>query len=352
MRYLRILLFVLVMIVLVVVGFWYWQKRQITTVTVAAINRQDLTKVISAPGEIKTKDESVIFSPLNGTIKQLNVKDSASVNKDVVILSFDKKPFELAYNQTLANYWATKVAQEESEDLSAVSQTQKDQLEASVAAAWKAYEQAKENLDKVEVKAENNGILLLSQNPVSGQKLQAGQVMSAGQELFRVFDPEKLEFEIQLDEVDWAQAKLLQNAKIKLDAYPGVILEGVIQKIAPQTQLTAAGVNVILATIQLSQFGLSIHLVPGLSGDASIEIEIIHDVITIPSEAVLFEKEQAFVWVIKDNQVYKRKIELGEEVGGVYEIKNNLNQNEVVVIENVEKLKEGQRVRISMTNVN
>lgn len=344
MKYLRLVLLILAIIALVGVGFWYWQKRQITTVTVAAISRQDLTKAISAPGEIKTKDESVIFSSLSGTIKQLNFKDLASVDENAVILSFDKKPFELAYNQALANYWAAKASQEEAKE---VSQTQKKQLEANAAAAWKAYEQAKDNLGKVEVKAESSGVLLLSQNPVSGQKLQAGQVVTAGQELFKIFNPEKLEFEVQLDETDWAQAKLLQSAKIKLDAYPGVVLEGTIQKIAPHTQLTASGVNVILATIQLSQSDLSIQLVPGLSGDASIEIEIIHDVITLPSEAVLFEKEQAFVWVVENNQVYKRRIELGEEVGGIYEVKNGLNQDEEVVIENVEKLKQEERVRIS-----
>jgi multidrug efflux pump subunit AcrA (membrane-fusion protein) len=54
----------------------------------------------------------------------------------------------------------------------------------------------------------------------------------------------------------------------------------------------------------------------------------------------------AFVFVVKSNRVEQRTIRTGEESGDAYVVLDGLSGNETVAVTEVEKLRDGARVKV------
>jgi len=66
----------------------------------------------------------------------------------------------------------------------------------------------------------------------------------------------------------------------------------------------------------------------------------------VPKQAVVKKDNSAFVFVIKGDKVEQRAIRQGEEIGDDYHVLEGLSGNESVAIAGVDKLRDGDRVKI------
>jgi multidrug efflux system membrane fusion protein len=86
---------------------------------------------------------------------------------------------------------------------------------------------------------------------------------------------------------------------------------------------------------------------PGDFVNARVQVQIRHNVITIPAAAVQRGPEGAFAYVIKpDSTVEMRRLELGEESGGAAIVETGLQAGEQVTTSNQYRLQPGARVQI------
>ncbi len=79
---------------------------------------------------------------------------------------------------------------------------------------------------------------------------------------------------------------------------------------------------------------------------ANVKIKALKNVLRIPESAVAIDNSHSFCWVVKDNIVVKKIIKPGISYGGCIQVKKGLSNNDVVCINGLNKLEEGDRVMI------
>lgn len=91
-------------------------------------------------------------------------------------------------------------------------------------------------------------------------------------------------------------------------------------------------------------------LLPGMFARVTMEGQPLKDAILVPQRAVQQVLDQSFVIVIgSDNKSVARVVTLGDQVGSYYIVKSGLDKDDVVVVEGLSNLKEGQDLDITMT---
>jgi multidrug efflux pump subunit AcrA (membrane-fusion protein) len=68
--------------------------------------------------------------------------------------------------------------------------------------------------------------------------------------------------------------------------------------------------------------------------------------VLVPKTAVVKADNTSHVFVVKGNKVEQRTIRTGEEQGDAYVVLDGLSGNETVAIAGVDKLRDGDRVKV------
>lgn len=91
-------------------------------------------------------------------------------------------------------------------------------------------------------------------------------------------------------------------------------------------------------------------LLPGMFARVTMEGHPLKDAILVPQRAVQQVLDQSFVIVVgSDNKSVARVVTLGDQVGSYYIVKSGLDKDDVVVVEGLSNLKEGQDLDVTMT---
>jgi len=178
--------------------------------------------------------------------------------------------------------------------------------------------------------------------PFAGRVLSSnvaiGQFVNAGQSLGKAFDLESLEISSSLnnDELNWL--KKIQNPKITIKTKNGNQYEGNIARISaildPKTRFT----NITFISEEAKK-----HLTAGEFIEISIVAKKPINVLMIPIEAL---QEQNQIWIIKDNKLKKKKVEIFQ-ITKNYAISINNDQNFTVAKGNLFGASEGDLVKVS-----
>jgi HlyD family secretion protein len=157
-----------------------------------------------------------------------------------------------------------------------------------------------------------------------------------------------LQVELDISQVDFARLKHSQRAEIIPEAYPNLRFTGFIEEIAPEANRAKSTVQVKVKvenpTEQLRpEMNARVNF---LSDKApSDESKTIARVL-VPKNAVVKKDNSAFVFVVKGNKVEQRTIRTGEESGDAYVVLDGLSGNESVAVSEVDKLRDGDRVKV------
>ena len=162
-----------------------------------------------------------------------------------------------------------------------------------------------------------------------GSNSQIGTIMAVGRLI-----------EAKLSEENFAAVKLGQKASVRFLSYGNDQYNAVISKILPSADATTQRYSVHL-DIFLPEERV---LVPGLTGEASIVIAERDNAVIIPRRALVGN----FVYVVEGSTVKLRAIEKGYESLNQVEILKGLEAGEQVVVEQQDRFRDGDRVRIQI----
>ncbi len=145
-------------------------------------------------------------------------------------------------------------------------------------------------------------------------------------------------------------------ARLRVAAYPDQVFHGVVEKISPTldpaTRLFSAEIKVANPQFLLR---------PSMFTDVSLFVEPRKDALLVPKEAVLFEEEYQedsgshrsgvhqnhYLFIVKEDRAYKRKVKLGHESGPFVEIREGVEFGDQIVIRGVHLLRDGDRVIVT-----
>ncbi len=143
--------------------------------------------------------------------------------------------------------------------------------------------------------------------------------------------------EAKISEENFAAIKLGQNATVRFLTFGADQYNAVISKILPSADAATQRYTVFL-DLALPEGRV---LLPGLTGEVSIIIAERANAVIIPRRALVGE----YVYVVEGGSLVRRKVAKGYEGMNQVEIVTGLAPGELVVIEQQDRFREGERVR-------
>ena len=166
--------------------------------------------------------------------------------------------------------------------------------------------------------------------PISGvvdaRNIIVGQSVEPNTVLFHISNLSRMRMVARVFEEDLAKVKVGQKAYVKLLAYPGVLLDGVVGMIGPtlDPETRTAELWVLLNNDR----GI---LKPNLFGQADIVLSQNNSALAVPSAAVLEANDEKFVFVRDGNKFDRVDVEVGAADDRYVEVKSGLVPGDDVV---------------------
>ncbi|MBN2025978.1 MAG: efflux RND transporter periplasmic adaptor subunit [Actinobacteria bacterium] len=176
----------------------------------------------------------------------------------------------------------------------------------------------------------------------TGQELQVGSKLSAGQTAFQIIDLQDMKVRAEVEEADIPQLQQGQSVEIYLDAYPDLVFTGEVIQVGVKSQTGSAGTTVFPVIVQMERTDIPLRL--GYNATVDIKVLSKADVIAVPITALLEEDGTEYIYVVQDGKAYRRDVETGDRTEEWVQIASGLEVGERVVVEGVGKVKEGQKV--------
>jgi len=157
-----------------------------------------------------------------------------------------------------------------------------------------------------------------------------------------------LQIELDISQTDFARLKMSQRAEVIPEAFPNLRYTGFIAEIAPEANRAKSTVQIKVKVenpdeqLRPEMNARVNFLAEKPSGNESKPVARV----LVPKPAVLKKDGGSFVFVVKGNRVEQRTIRPGDERGDAYVVLDGLSGTETVAITGVDKLRDGDRVKV------
>ena len=170
-------------------------------------------------------------------------------------------------------------------------------------------------------------------SPIAGEvivrSVEPGQTVTTSDAVLVLSD--RLIISAQFDETDVGKVRVNQKAIITLDAYPEVVINGIVNHIAYESELVN---NVTIYDVDILPEKIPDFLRSGMSANVEVIEYEKNNILIIPQKA-LVQQGNTFYVNIKDkknDKVIKREVITGINDGTNVEIISGLNENDLVVL--------------------
>lgn len=213
-------------------------------------------------------------------------------------------------------------------------EARRDAARSELAAAQARLAQARQQLQRTEVRAPFDGI-------VSERRVSTGDTAQVGRELLKVIDPRRLRIEGVLPAEAAANLRVGQTVSYRVQGHEGAPLTGKLRRISPAAQASTRQVEVLVDVDPATPARLAGLYVEGrvhASGEAML---------ALPASAVVTEGRQAWAWKIDGARLRKVSVEVEPRDArrGDHRLRAGLAAGDRVLRHPVGSLSDGQSVR-------
>ncbi len=305
-------------------------SRNKTTVQTGKVEKKDLVQVVTASGEVRPKRYVNVGANVSGRLIEINVVEGDRVKKGQVLARVEAERYEAGLRQSEAGVAASRADLTRTEaDLAAarlqfertkrmredrlVSDQVFDQAEADfkmktanvesarrrIAQLQAALDSTRDDLVKTTVVSPMDGVV--TNLPKEPGEMVIGAMSFSPTVIMTVADLSVMECEVMVDETDFRNLKLGQEAKVKVDALEGLELKGEVTEIGSSALVRGSGSQAAAQTTlgantvnQPKDFKVTItikdppaNLRPGLNATADITTARREKVLAVPVQAVV-----------------------------------------------------------------
>jgi RND family efflux transporter MFP subunit len=326
-------------------------KEVVKAVSTVELKRSTVDNVKEYNGEIQPVNQVTIITPTGGYVKEIFFKNGESVKAGDTILTLTDASTEASFFEAEGNllksrsdYNTTKISFDKykklyekkfiSEDVYLGYKNALQQAQGNLKVAEAAYVRAKDNYDRLTVKAKIPGV-------VTGLFLKEHEKVNGSQTLLTVVDNSKMELYVAV------AGKDLKNIPVGTEA--DIIVEEIGQNLKGKIVSInlAADTNSKKYDVKIQIDNPNQTLLKGMYGKVNL-VQGSIDGIFVPKEAVMIKDLYAYVALVRDGVSYIYKVNLGSSQGNLQEIYFDDHQagDRVVVkgqylLKNNDKVKEG-----------
>jgi len=370
-----LLMFGVVIVIAVIVIFNSMaQREKALKVTMERVEKQNLTSLISASGEVKPKKSVNISAHIPGRIIKIGVVEGQRVNRDDFLLKLESTQYEANADRDRAHIQALKadliraeallkrdeklfyrqkqlfeeklISSEQLEAAQAqydISFAQQEAILFQIKQAEASLTSTLDNLEKTVYNSPIEGIIT-SLRVEEGEIALVGTMNNPGTVLMTIADLSVMEVEIEVDETDVIGVELGQKAEVLVDAFPEDIINGVV------TEIGSSALQVVSTGQESKDFKVVITLEsppdtlkPGLSASADIITAQRNDVLAIPISALVLSEavdgtgrsdktQEEGVYIVEDSRVKFQPVIKGIMGDLMIEIVSGLEEGQQLVV--------------------
>ncbi len=348
-------------------------------IRVAAAQQGRIVRAVSAPGDIEPLRKVQISARTSAQIIELPFEAGQDVKAGDIVVRLDDKDLlasldaakaglrgaEARYEGASASQINASLEWERVSKLYETNDVPKTEVdtaeatlrraEADLSAAEHAIESARADVTRTEetlkyttIRSQIDGRVTILNGKV-GEIVVTGTMNNAGTVILEIADLSEMLVRAQVDEIDIAKIKEGQAAQVYVNAYPEEAFEGIVQRVALQSQRATGGTK--FYDTEVAVFLGDRSLYAGLSATVDIETETAEGVILIPSQAVMdkrtdelhkdirnsefVQSEKTFtpvVFIFKDGKAIERPVRVGFSDLTQTSITGGLEADEEVII--------------------
>jgi len=328
-------------------------------VNLYTVSNKNVSFYDSYVGTVEALNQVEIHSEVSGYVTGIFFKDGSQVEKGQKLYEIDRTNYQAAYDQAkaaldIANANLEK-AQRDADRYSRLqeqdaiakqiaqnAQTDLENARMQVASAEAGLQRARTNLDYAVIKAPFAGTIGFSQ-------VKLGAYIVPGQTLMNtISSDDPIGVDLQIDENELGHFLELQKKTFdETDSTFRLILPGAIAY--PET----GQISAIDRAVDPQAGTIRVRLVypneermirDGMSCTVKVLDRYSGSPVVIPFKAVLEQMSEYFVFVADSGKVRQRRIIAGPNLNGELIVKDGLNAGEKIVIDGVQKLRDGMPV--------
>ncbi|WP_229483582.1 efflux RND transporter periplasmic adaptor subunit [Massilia horti] len=326
--------------------------RPVRTMTVTAA---DVTATDEFAGDVRPRFESRLGFRVGGKIVARKVDVGAAVVRGQVLMQLDPQDLKLGQAQALASL---RVA-ETNRDLAQTDYNRYKELlsknfvsqevleskaaslkasQANVDAARAVYHEQSNQSGYARLVADSDGV-------VTGIDAEVGQVVAPGTPVVRIARTDEKEVVIGVPEGRVDELRKVEDVSVRLWADRNQAIPGKIREISPMADPATRTYTVKIMVPP----NPAIHL--GMTATVQFAAKSDAPQIHLPLTALVRNKGATGVWVVENNAVHLVPVQLGGPAGNDIVVANGLRSGQIVVTAGVNRLRDGQKVKILTADV-
>lgn len=305
----------------------------------------------SYPGEVRARLEPELAFRIGGKVSRRLVEVGERVKQGQPLAELDPQDVRLQLDAVRAQLAAAQaglqLAKSERDryktliDRQMVSRSQYDNAENSYKSAAARLKQAQAEFDVAGNQAAYTVLRASADGVISARRVEAGQVVAAGQTVFLLAADGEREVVISLPESVIERARVGQDVSVELWSHPDQRYPGKIRELSPSADPQS---RTYAARIAFSAGEQNIDL----GQSARVVIENADKVpLSVPLAAVTAEGGKPYVWVIdpQTSTAVRTAVQIGPYGQERVSVLEGLKPGDWVVAAGVQMLQEGQQVR-------
>ncbi|MDM1329848.1 efflux RND transporter periplasmic adaptor subunit [Acinetobacter indicus] len=284
---------------------------------VVAVQTGDSVSKTAFTGTIRAVQHSSIQAQVTATASTVNAQVGQRVSKGQVLVRLNNQDNAARLAQARANLASTQAQANQARVMMErkrrllnqgfISKVEYEQSQVDYRAQLENVRAQQANVDIAE-KADRDGTIL---SPISGvitqRQVEPGQTVSAGQTLFEIVNPDRLEIQAKLPSDQQSALKVGQKIEYKIQGNPAQ-LTATLSRISPIADL---------ASRQIEFFATPNESINSLSIGAFVEGNIVSSNSIsgqlIPLDTIQDIQNKPYVWAIRQNKIVRVDIHVLEQ---------------------------------------
>lgn len=318
-------------------------------VKVAAVETAQIIERIYANGKLEPERTARVYAPASGLVEEVKVKPGDAVEEGQVLLTLnmeqvrdqlEKERINLqlaeAERQAARKQQVENFRQARLENPNAEPELDLTTYDLRIRSIQLTIESLEKRLANRQVTAPAGGV-------VTRLAVHEGQMLAEGGEIATIVDVSRLKVAARLNELDAGKARPGMKAVVTGEAFADRY-EGIITYLAPVAEANDSASRDAAVEMEVSLDQASPELRPGYN--VTVEIEIPDkERLLVPIDAVRYDGEQAYVFVVRDDVAVKARVTTGKEGDEQIELLSGAAPGDLVVVEGG-GLRDGFRVKV------
>jgi RND family efflux transporter MFP subunit len=346
------------------------RRNAVPLVRVVAVKASAAPRVVDLAGNMQAFDAATLYARATGYIAQRNVDIGSRVHKGDVLAVISAPDLDQQLEQARAQLlqmqaslqqavaqrafahvtnqrtsklvtegWASRQQGDQDRTTFSTQSAAVGVAQANVAAAQAAVDRLVELTGFEKVTAPFDGV-------ITARDIDVGNLVTAdattGTSLFSIAHNDVLRVQVYVPQEDFFGLKDGQDATLTVPQLPGKTFHG---RVARNAASLASTTRTLLAEVDVDNRDGA--LSPGLYGIVHIEEPRQNPVVTVPSQAVIFDKNGLSVAVMEGDHIAIRHLDVAADNGATLDVRAGLKDGDQVILSPPVDAADGMKVRTS-----